>query len=78
MSRTEMPRAEAIMMMERCAQEIAGLRRQVEILMPKAEAYDNLTAVLRLLPQPPRACGEDLVHVIRKRMEEMRRVENEA
>ena len=48
----EMKSAEAIQMMNRCNQEILSLRAVIARLEPKADAYDNLVRVLRLLPQP--------------------------
>lgn len=63
--------AEAIQMMQRCKHEIADLRRQIATLRPKADAYDNLTIVLRLLPQPSIGMGEDLVWTLDKRIQEL-------
>jgi len=63
--------AEAIQMMVRCKQEILRLRTVIERLEPKADAYDNLVRVLRLLPQPSAAMGEDVVWVLDKRIREL-------
>jgi hypothetical protein len=63
---------EFIDMAERCKHEIIILRQQIARLSPKAEAYDNLAAVLRLLPQPSQGMGEDLVWRIEKRLAELR------
>lgn len=62
---------EAIEMMNRCKHDILSLRREIEILRPKAEAYDNLAAVLRLLPRPSISMGEDLVWTLDKRIREL-------
>jgi hypothetical protein len=66
-----MNNAEAIQMMERCKHEIRELRGVVDRLRPKAEAYDNLAAVLRLLPQPGIGMSEDMVWVLDKRIQEL-------
>ena len=63
--------AEAIDMMNRCKQEIVGLRAEIDRLRPKAEAYDNLVTVLRLLPRPSIGMGEDLVWRIDQRIREL-------
>lgn len=62
---------EAIEMMNRCKHEILSLRGTIERLKPKADAYDNLAAVLRLLPQPSVGMGEDVVWVLDKRIREL-------
>lgn len=63
--------AEAIEMMNRCKHEIIGLKAVIGRLQPKADAYDNLTSVLRLLPQPSIGMGEDVVWVLDKRIREL-------
>lgn len=67
----EMTNAEAIEMMNRCKHEIMQLRSTIDRLKPKADAYDNLTAVLRLLPQPSMGIGEDMVWILDKRIREL-------
>jgi hypothetical protein len=62
---------EAIEMMNRCKHEIMNLKATIERLKPKADAYDNLATLLRLLPQPGIAMGEDLVWVLDKRIREL-------
>lgn len=62
---------EAIEMMVRCKNEIVGLRSTIERLTPKADAYDNLATVLRLLPQPSQGMGEDLVWALDRRIREL-------
>lgn len=67
----EISNKEAIEMMNRCKSEIMCLRSTVERLKPKADAYDNLVTVLRLLPQPSVGMGEDLVWTLDKRIREL-------
>lgn len=62
---------EALDMMNRCKHEIMGLRAEIDRLKPKADAYDNIAIVLRLLPQQSIGMGEDLVWVLDKRMREL-------
>lgn len=62
---------EIMEMGRRAASEIRDLRAAIDRLTPKAHAYDNLTIVLGLLPQPSRAYGEDLAYRIDKRADEM-------
>jgi len=68
----EINNAEAIQMMNRCKQEILSLRAVIARLEPKADAYDNLVRVLRLLPQPSVGMGEDMVWVLDKRIRELK------
>lgn len=65
---------EAIEMMNRCKHEIVALQEQVKYLKPKAEAYDNLAVVLRLLPQGGGVFGENFVWVLEKRIRELEEV----
>jgi len=69
--KTDMSTAEALDMMRRCKEEITSLRRHIAILEPKAEAYDTLAAVIRLLPRPSIGMGEDLVWRIEQRIKEL-------
>ena len=62
---------EAIEMMKRCKHEIMSLRAQIDRLQPKADAYDNLAAVLGLLPQKSIFMSEDLVWTLDKRIREL-------
>ena len=62
---------EAIQMMNRCKSEIVNLKAAIAHLQPKADAYDNLAAIVRLLPQPSQSYGEDLVWVLDKRIREL-------
>lgn len=67
----EISKQEAIEMMNRCKQEIIGMRATIDRLKPKADAYDNLVVVLGLLPRPSVCMGEDLVWIIDKRIREL-------
>ncbi|MBD9540119.1 hypothetical protein IB276_11705 [Ensifer sp. ENS04] len=63
---------EMIEMMRRCSSEIKDLRRQIADLQPKAEAYEYLTAVLRLVPDQRRnTMSEDLAWLLDKRIREI-------
>lgn len=66
-----MENKEAIEMMNRCKNEIVSLKATIDRLKPKADAYDNLATLLRLLPQPSVGMGEDLVWVLDKRIREL-------
>ena len=66
-----MENKEAIEMMNRCKNEIISLKATIDRLKPKADAYDNLATLLRLLPQPSVGMGEDLVWVLDKRIREL-------
>lgn len=67
----EMSNAEAIEMMNRCKHEIMKLRSTIDRLKPKADAYDSLASVLRLLPQASVGMGEDMVWILDKRIREL-------
>lgn len=69
---------EAIEMMNRCKEEIRSLRSVIDRLKPKAEAYDNLATLLRLLPQPSVGMGEDVVWILDKRIRELTPAEPKA
>lgn len=62
---------EFIEVMRRCRDEISELRAHIARIEPKAEAYDNITAILRLLPRPSATMGEDLVWRLNKRIAEL-------
>lgn len=66
-----MSNKEAIDMMLRCKEEIRSLRIAIDRLKPKADAYDNLAAILRLLPQQSVGMGEDMVWILDKRIREL-------
>jgi hypothetical protein len=62
---------EAIEMMNRCKHEIVGLRAEVERLRPRADAYDNIASILRLLPRPSVGMSPDVVWELDKRIREL-------
>lgn len=68
----EVTKDEAISMMNRCRGEIVDLRAQINRLQPKADAYDNLTAIINLLPKPSVGMSEDLVWALDRRIRELK------
>ena len=62
---------DVIDLIQRCIEEIEVLRRDNERLRPKAEAYQAITAILGLLPQPNQGYGDDIVWRLRKQIEEL-------
>lgn len=62
---------EALDMMRRCRDEIATLRAEVARLAAKADAYDSLATVLRMIPKPSVGYGEDLGWLLNKRIREI-------
>jgi hypothetical protein len=67
----EITNREAIEMMNRCKHEIRELRIVIDRLKPKADAYDNIVSILRLLPQQSQGMGEDLIWILDKRIKEL-------
>lgn len=65
---------EAIQMMNRSIHEIEELRRRIDVLAPKADAYDKLSIVLDLLPKPSMGYGQDLVYILKNRIKELQEV----
>ena len=63
---------EAIQMMARCSSEIKQLRAEIARLAPKAQAYDDISALIRFLPHGGGICStEDLAYVLDKRVKEL-------
>lgn len=62
-------------MIQRCIEEIEGLRRRLAIAEPKAEAYDTLRQVLGLLPRANQGFGEDMVWRLKLQLKELDKVE---
>lgn len=62
---------EAIEMMQRCKHELMALRREVDRLRPKAEAYESVAQILALLPQQSVGMSEDLIWILDKRIREI-------
>ena len=67
----DMDNREGLEMMRRCKAEIDQLRRSVNFLRPKAEAWDNLTIILGLLPKPNQSAQVDLIWTLEKRISEL-------
>ena len=63
----------AIQMMQRCREEIVTLRRHIDHLAPKAEAYDAITSILGLLPRQSQGHSEDLAWRLEKEIVELQR-----
>lgn len=63
--------AEFIAMGRRASAEIKRLRAHIDKLQHKAHAYDNITAILGLLPQRNTGVGEDLAWQIDGRIKEL-------
>lgn len=62
----------AVQMMKRCKQEIDDQRRQIAMLAPKADAYDNLAAVIRLAaPRRSEGYSEDLSWTLQKAIDDL-------
>ncbi|MBY2992482.1 hypothetical protein HF272_13690 [Rhizobium leguminosarum] len=67
----EVSAQEFVQMAQRCRDEVKDLRAVIDRLQPKADAYDNIAAVLRLLPRPSQGMSEDLVWRLEKRIREL-------
>ena len=67
-----MENAEVLQLIRRCTDEIKTLRKQIDHLQPKAEAYDAMLTILRMVP-----CGgmvgrgEDLVWLLDRKVQEI-------
>lgn len=69
---------EFVEMMRRCRDELKHLRQQIDLLTPKAEAYDVLRDVLRsACRQPSTGVREDLVWRLDRRINELRTAKTE-
>lgn len=62
---------EAIDMMTRASAEIKDLRRRIDDLAPKAEAYDAIIQILGLLPRGGIGMSEDVAWRLDKRIREI-------
>ncbi len=65
-------KTDTIEMAQAAIAEIEMLRSVNRNLVSKADAYDMLTAVLRLLPQPSQSMGEDMAWKLKRRVEELK------
>ncbi len=63
---------EAIEMMQRASREIKDLRAHIGRLEPKAAAYDNMAALIDLLPKRSQGMSEDVAWRLDKRIEEVK------
>jgi hypothetical protein len=61
----------AISLLQQCVHEIRSLRRQINDLSPKAEAYEVVCAAL-LGPRPSKGYGVDLAFTVEARIAEMK------
>lgn len=72
MAGSETNKQEFIEMALRARDEIKSLRDQIAYLQPKAEAYEYLTTVLRLVPdRRQQTMGEDLARMLNNRVAEL-------
>ena len=62
---------EAVEMMQRCKNEIMSLRVEIGHLRPKAEAYDDISQILSLLPRRSQGMSEDVVWALDRRIREI-------
>jgi len=62
---------ELVEMMKRCSDEIKGLRGLIAQLQPKSDAYDNMAALIALLPKQSQSMGEDLAWKLDRRVQEV-------
>ena len=66
-----MDKQEAIEMMKRASEEIKSLRRQIDRLAPKADAYDAIRELQGMIPRPSQGYGEDVAWMLDKRIKEL-------
>lgn len=64
-------------MIQRCIEEITGLQNRLAALAPRADAYEAITKILNLLPQPSQGYGVDIVWQLRKELAELQPKPNE-
>lgn len=62
---------EAIQMMKRASDEIKSLRRTIEQLAPKADAYDAIRQMQDLMPRRSQGMGEDVAYLLDRRIKEL-------
>lgn len=68
-----MENTEALQMMQRCAEDIRALRRQIDTLRPKAEAYDMIAKILQLLPSGHcMGSGEDVLWLLDRKIAKLK------
>jgi hypothetical protein len=62
---------EAIEMMRRASDEIKTLRRTIEQLAPKADAYDAIRQMQDMMPRRTQGYGEDVAYLLDRRIKEI-------
>jgi hypothetical protein len=63
---------EAIDMMERCVQELQLQRNTINVLEPRAEAYEVIHDIVRMSSRRgSMVAGEDLIWRLKKKIEEL-------
>lgn len=62
---------EAIEMMKRASEEIKSLRRTIDHLAPKADAYDAIRQMQDLMPRRSQGMGEDVAWLLDRRIKEL-------
>lgn len=68
----------ALEMMHRCKDEVESLRRYVDILEPKATAFDLINKVMSYVPdRGSQGMSEDIVWVLKKKIAEIEAKEKE-
>ena len=72
-----MENTEAKQMMTRCRNEILELRKRLSEVEPKADAYDQLRAVISMLPKQSQGYGEDVIWIIDSEMKKLDKLEAE-
>lgn len=64
---------EAISMMARAEDEIKRLRRRIEALEPRAEAFNVISQIMSYLPQGAVGMSEDVLFTFRMRSNELKK-----
>lgn len=72
---TTVTHEEFLNMARRSIDEIKTLRAQVQLLAPKAQAFDCIAVILGGLVQPPSVMGEDLAALLDRRVQYLTRKE---
>lgn len=62
---------EAVQMMRRASDEIKTLRRTIEQLAPKADAYDAIRQMQDMMPRRSQGFGEDVAYLLDRRIKEI-------
>lgn len=62
---------QTISTMQQAVDEITALRGQLSLLRPKAEAFDAITTILGMMPQPSQGYGVDIVWQLRRAIDDM-------